>query len=57
MQLALAWCAKNEHVSTVITGATKLSQIDDNLGALGVLPKLTADVMAKIEGIVGSCDE
>ena len=55
VQLALAWCASNPRVSTVITGATKLGQIDDNLGALEVLPKLTPEVKAKIEGIVGPC--
>ena len=36
------------------TGATKVSQVEDNMGALGVLPKLTDDVMARIDGIIGS---
>ncbi|KAL5116941.1 hypothetical protein ACEQ8H_005159 [Pleosporales sp. CAS-2024a] len=53
-QLALAWCAKNPNVSTVILGATKPEQIVDNCGALKVLPKLTDDVMKKIEGILGN---
>jgi len=39
-QLAIAWCAKNPRVSTVITGASKLSQLRDNLRAVDVLPKL-----------------
>ena len=43
-QLAIAWCAKNPHVSTVITGASRVEQVHENLGALDVLPKLTDDV-------------
>ena len=50
-QLALAWVAKNPHVSTVITGASKLSQLQSNLGALDVIERLTPEVMAKIEAI------
>ncbi|PRW44395.1 putative voltage-gated potassium channel subunit beta [Chlorella sorokiniana] len=52
-QLSLAWCARNPNVSTVITGATKVSQIEDNMAALAVLPKLTDEVVAKIDNIVG----
>jgi voltage-dependent potassium channel beta subunit len=47
-QLALAWCAKNPHVSTVITGASRVEQVHENLGALDVLAKLDDDVMARI---------
>jgi len=50
-QLAIAWCAKNPRVSTVITGASKLSQLRDNLRAVEVLPKLDAAVMARIDEI------
>jgi voltage-dependent potassium channel beta subunit len=50
-QLALAWVAKNPRVSTVITGASKLSQLQQNLGALAVIDKLTPEVMARIEAI------
>ncbi len=50
-QLATAWCAKNPRVSTVITGASKLSQLRDNLRAVEVLPKLDAAVMARIDEI------
>ena len=50
-QLAIAWVAKNPHVSTVITGASKLSQLQSNLGALEVLAKLTPEVMARIDAI------
>jgi len=48
-QLALAWCAKNPNVSTVITGASRVEQVQENMGALDVLPKLTDDVMARIK--------
>ena len=51
-QLALAWCAKNENVSTVILGATKVEQIHDNCKALKLLDKLTPDVMKEIEDII-----
>ena len=47
-QLAIAWCAKNPHVSTVITGASTVEQVNENMGSLDVLPKLTDDVMARI---------
>jgi voltage-dependent potassium channel beta subunit len=50
-QLAIAWVAKNPRVSTVITGASKLSQLQSNLGAVDVIAKLTPDVMAKIDAI------
>ena len=50
-QLAIAWVAKNPRVSTVITGASKLSQLQSNLGAVDVMPKLTPEVMAKIDAI------
>jgi voltage-dependent potassium channel beta subunit len=48
-QLAIAWVARNPRVSTVITGASKVSQVHDNLGALAVLEKLTPEVMAQID--------
>ncbi|KAH0462683.1 hypothetical protein IEQ34_010258 [Dendrobium chrysotoxum] len=51
-QLAIAWCASNPNVSSVITGATKESQIIENMKALDVLPKLTPDVLEKIEAVV-----
>lgn len=50
-QLALAWCAKNPNVSTVIMGASRVDQLNENLKALKVLPKLTEGVMKKIEEI------
>jgi voltage-dependent potassium channel beta subunit len=50
--LSLAWCLKNPNVSTVILGASRLSQLEDNLEAMDTLEKLTPDVMEKIETIV-----
>jgi aryl-alcohol dehydrogenase-like predicted oxidoreductase len=52
--LSLAWCLKNPNVSTVILGASRLSQLLDNLQAIDVLEQLTPDVMEKIESIVGN---
>jgi voltage-dependent potassium channel beta subunit len=52
-QLAIAWCLKNPNVSSVITGATRRGQVEENLGALAVVEKLVPDVMQKIDGIVG----
>ena len=49
-QLAIAWCAKNPNVSTVITGASRVEQVHENMGALEVIPRLTEDVMARLEG-------
>jgi voltage-dependent potassium channel beta subunit len=51
-QMAIAWCLKNPHVSTVITGASKVEQVVENFGALDVLPKLTPDVITRIEAIL-----
>ena len=50
-QLAIAWAARNPRVSTVITGASKLSQLQANLGAVEVIAKLTPEVMAQIDAI------
>jgi voltage-dependent potassium channel beta subunit len=50
-QLSLAWCASNPHVSTVITGASRVEQVRENLGALDVLDKLTPDILARIDAI------
>ena len=48
-QMSLAWCVKNPHVSTVITGATRASQVVENMKAAAVVPRLTPEVMARIE--------
>ncbi len=51
-QLALAWCTKNPHVSTVITGASRESQVHENFGALDVIPLLTDEVMTRIDEVL-----
>ncbi len=51
-QLGLAWCLKNPHVSSVITGASRAAQVTENMRALDVVPRLTDDVMARIEAIL-----
>jgi len=53
-QLAIAWCLLNPNVSTVILGASKLSQLEENLGALEVYPKITAEVVERIEGVLAN---
>ena len=50
-QLAIAWVAKNPHVSSVITGASKLSQLQSNLGAVAVIDKLTPELMTRLDEI------
>jgi len=52
-QFAIAWAAKNPHVSTVITGASRLEQVHENLKALDVLPKLNDEIMAQVDAITG----
>jgi voltage-dependent potassium channel beta subunit len=53
-QLAIAWVARNPRVSTVITGASKLSQLEENLGALVVIDKLTPEVLVRIDQITAA---
>ncbi len=53
-QLAIAWCLKNPHVSSVITGATKLEQLTENLGAIDIKSKLTSDILEHINKITRS---
>lgn len=51
-RLALAWCLKNKNVSTVITGASKVEQLKDNLQAIEIVQKLSDDVMNEIESVL-----
>jgi voltage-dependent potassium channel beta subunit len=51
-QLALAWCAHNPRVSSVITGASRVEQVHENLRAVEVLDRLDDDVLARIEAAV-----
>jgi voltage-dependent potassium channel beta subunit len=50
-QLALAWCLKNPFVSTVITGASRVEQVHENMKAAAIAPKITAEIMEKIDTI------
>ncbi len=56
-QLAVAWCLKNPHVSTVILGASRPKQLSENLVALEKLPLLTEDVMKRIEKVLDNRPE
>ena len=51
-RFALAWCLKNENVSTVITGASRQEQVTENMHALDDVKKLDASVMEKVEDIL-----
>ena len=52
-QLALAWCLKNPNVSTVITGATSVKQLKENMKAAEVAPKITPEVLERIDKAFG----
>ena len=56
-QLALAWCAANPRVSTVITGASRVEQVRENMKAAEIVPKLTPEVMQRIGAISGPLAE
>ncbi len=53
-KLAIAWCLKNPNVSTVILGASKVHQLEENLAAMEVTEKLTEEVMTRIESILNN---
>lgn len=52
-QLSLAWCLKNPFVSTVITGASRIEQVHQNMKAAEVAPKITPDILERIDKIFG----
>jgi len=52
-QLALAWCLKNPFVSTVITGATRVEQVKENMKASEIAPKITSGILEQIDKIFG----
>ena len=52
-QLALAWCLKNPFVSTVITGASRVQQVHENMKAVDVVDKITPEIMERIDVIFG----
>ncbi len=51
-KLAIAWCARNPNVSTVILGASKLNHLEETLSSLDVIPLITKEVDEKIEQIL-----
>lgn len=51
-QLAIAWCLKNPNVSTVITGASRVSQVHENMKALDIVSQLNDELMQRIETIL-----
>ncbi len=53
-QLALAWCLKNRKVSSVITGASNVSQVEENMAALDVVADLTPEVTDRIEEVLAN---
>lgn len=53
-QLAIAWCLKNQNVSTVITGASRPDQITENAKAVQVAERITSEMLAKIDDIMGN---
>jgi voltage-dependent potassium channel beta subunit len=53
-QLAIAWCVRNPRVSTVITGASRVSQVEENMKAADVVPKLTPEAMARIDAVTAA---
>jgi aryl-alcohol dehydrogenase-like predicted oxidoreductase len=56
-QLALAWCVKNRNVSTVLLGATKTEQLEENLGAIAVAERMTEADMTEINELLGNNPE
>ncbi|MFP3855226.1 MAG: aldo/keto reductase [Anaerolineales bacterium] len=56
-QLAIGWLLRHPEITSVITGATKLSHLEDNLEAPNVLDKLDEDVLGRIDSILGPMDQ
>jgi voltage-dependent potassium channel beta subunit len=52
-QLAIAWCASNPHVSTVITGASNKTQVVENMKAIDLIPKIDSELKQQIEEAIG----
>ncbi|XP_035413460.1 voltage-gated potassium channel subunit beta-2 isoform X1 [Cygnus atratus] len=53
-QLAIAWCLRNEGVSSVLLGASNADQLMENIGAIQVLPKLSSSIVHEIDSILGN---
>ena len=56
-QMAIGWCLKNPNVSTVILGTSNARQLAQNLAGLDLVPRMTDDVMEKIEAVLGNRPE
>jgi len=56
-QLAIAWVIKNKDTSTALLGASKVSQVEDNFGALTLLEKISPEIEEKLEAILGTRPE
>ena len=56
-QMALAWCLKNPNVSTVMTGASKVQQVNENMKALDIVASLNDDIMERIEAVLNNKPE
>jgi voltage-dependent potassium channel beta subunit len=56
-QLAIAWILRRKEVSSVITGATSLEQLDENIAAANYEDKLTDDILERIEQVIGNFPE
>ncbi|GMV34518.1 MAG: aldo/keto reductase [Chloroflexi bacterium] len=52
-QLSIAWCLTNPFVSTVITGASRVEQVGENMKSAEIAPRLTPDILDKIDSIFG----
>ncbi len=52
-QLSLAWCLKNPNISSVITGASRVDQVRENMKAEDIAPQITPEIMARIDDIFG----
>jgi len=52
-QFSLAWCLQNEYVSSVLTGASRVSQVHENMKSLDFVDKFTPEVMDEIENVLG----
>uniref|UniRef100_A0A8D3AUW6 Voltage-gated potassium channel subunit beta-2 n=1 Tax=Scophthalmus maximus TaxID=52904 RepID=A0A8D3AUW6_SCOMX len=53
-QLAIAWCLRNEGVSSVLLGASNTDQLMENIGAIQVLPKLSSSINHEVDSILGN---
>uniref|UniRef100_A0A8C4ZBP4 Voltage-gated potassium channel subunit beta-1 n=1 Tax=Gadus morhua TaxID=8049 RepID=A0A8C4ZBP4_GADMO len=53
-QLAIAWCLRNDGVSSVLLGASSADQLLENIGAIQILPKLTSSIVHDVDGILGN---